>query len=99
MLTGDFQGIAGRRWSTGSCAVVHQPYFFPWLGYLSKLCFCDIFVVLDNVYFTKRQYLDRTRIIDMHGDVSWLSLPTGQNFNRAICDVVLHPPTVVVSQI
>jgi len=76
----------------GISAVIHQPYFLPWLGCFSKLCFCDVFVVLDNVHFTKQHFLDRTRIIDMHGQIAWLSLPTGQNLGRPIAEVGLRPP-------
>jgi hypothetical protein len=61
----------------------------PWLGYFSKLAFCNVFVVLDNVEFTKGQYLDRTRVINTHGDVGWLSLQTGQNFKLPISQVEL----------
>src|SRR5262245_3474840 len=79
---------AGRR----KVGVIHQPYFAPWLGYFSKLSFCDVFVVLDRVQFTKRHFLDRTRITNMHGEVAWLSLPTGQNLRVPIADVHLRPP-------
>lgn len=72
--------------------VIHQPYFLPWLGYFSKLCFCDVFVVLDRVHFTKRHLLDRTRITNMHGQIAWLSLPTGQNLATPIAEVRLRPP-------
>ena len=60
--------------------VIHQPYFLPWLGYFSKLAFCDALVVLDDVDFRKRHYYDRTRIIDMHGQPTWINLPVGQNY-------------------
>jgi len=73
-------------------AVIHQPYFLPWLGYFSKLAFCDLFVILDNVHYTKQHYLDRTRIVNMHGEIAWLSLPTGQNLGRDISQVKLRPP-------
>jgi len=76
----------------GCTAVIHQPYFLPWLGYFSKLCFCDVLVLLDNVHFSKQHYIDRTKIIDMHGQVTWLSLPTGQNPGIPIRDVALRPP-------
>lgn len=78
--------------SYNKVGVIHQPYFMPWLGYFSKLCFCHVFVVLDRVHFTKRHFLDRTRIINMHGEVAWLSLPTGQNLAVPIADVRLRPP-------
>jgi len=62
----------------------------PWLGYLSKLAHSDVFVILDNVQFRKRHFYDRTQIIDMHGNVSWLRLPVGENFGTLCLNVKLH---------
>lgn len=59
---------------------MHQSYFLPWLGYLSKLPFADKFIVLDNVNFTKGFYHDRTKYVNVDGEIKWLSLPIGQNF-------------------
>jgi len=73
-------------------AAIHQSYFLPWLGYFSKLAFSDIFVVLDNVLFRKRHYFDRTRIVNMHGEIRWLSLPVGQNFGKKCNEVYVSPP-------
>jgi len=73
-------------------ATIHQAYFIPWLGYFSKLAFSDIFVVLDNVQFRKRHYFDRTRIVNMHGEIRWLSLPVGENFRKKCYEVHVKTP-------
>ncbi len=71
---------------------IHQAYFIPWLGYFSKLAFSDVFVVLDNVLFRERHYFNRTRIVNMHGQIHWLSLPVGQNFKKNCNEVVCSSP-------
>ena len=70
-------------------ATIHQPYFLPWLGYFSKLSRSDTFIVLDNVLFRKRHYMDRTRIINMHGQPSWLGLPIGDQYRTPISAINL----------
>ena len=70
-------------------AVIHQPYFLPWMGFFSKLALVDTFIALDDVAFRKRHYQDRTRILNMRGEVSWLSLPTGENLGARLMDVEL----------
>jgi hypothetical protein len=70
-------------------AVIHQAYFLPWLGYFSKLVFADAFIVLDDVQFRKRFYHDRTQIMDMHGNVTWIGLPVGEHFGVWCKNVLL----------
>ena len=67
--------------------VIHQPYFIPWMGYFSKLSYSDIFVCLDNAQFRKRHLFDRTKIINMHGQITWLSLPVGEKLG-ILCNQV-----------
>lgn len=60
--------------------VIHQSYFLPWLGYFSKLCYADKFILLDDSKFSKGGYQDRTKYVATDGIVRWLSIPIGQNF-------------------
>ncbi|MFX1507336.1 MAG: WbqC family protein [Promethearchaeota archaeon] len=41
---------------------IHQPNYFPWLGYFNKIYCSDVFVFHDNVKFTKRSLTKRTLI-------------------------------------
>ena len=72
--------VSGAHRPGPTRVVIHQSYFLPWLGYLSKLARTDVFVVLDDVYFRKRHYFDRTKITDMHGNLRWLGLPLGERY-------------------
>ncbi|WP_280701042.1 WbqC family protein [Kitasatospora sp. GP82] len=59
------------------CAV-HQPNLLPRLSTLAKVFAADVWVVLDDVQFARRDYQHRTRLADL-GDAQrwrWLSLPT-----------------------
>lgn len=60
------------------CAI-HQPNFFPWLPFFSKIKQSDIFVFLDNVDYPKSgnsmgSWVNRVKI-DMHGKDTWYFCP------------------------
>lgn len=83
--------MVGRR----VCAI-HQPNFLPRLSTLAKLFTADIWVVLDDVQFTRRDYQHRCRLADPSSIASqqWLTLPVRLPLGRAtaISDVrVLEP--------
>ncbi len=61
--------------------VIHQPNFLPWLGYFAKLVYAERLVVLDNVMFSKRKHIDRVQIINSDGNLIWIGLPVGENYN------------------
>ncbi len=60
--------------------VIHQPNFLPWLGYFAKLVYAEKLIVLDNVLFSKRKHIDRVQIISAEGEIIWIGLPIGQNY-------------------
>ena len=56
---------------------IHQPLYFPWLGYLDRMAKSDLFVVLDHVQFERRNYQNRTSIL-LEGEPRWLTVPVVQ---------------------
>jgi len=42
---------------------IMQPYFFPYIGYFQLMKYVDIFVVYDNIKYTKKGWINRNRIL------------------------------------
>ena len=42
---------------------IMQPYFFPYIGYWQLINYCDVFVVYDNIQFTKKGWIKHNRIL------------------------------------
>ena len=60
---------------------IHQPLFFPWLGYLDRMARADLFVVLDHVQFERANYQNRARIL-LDGAPRWLTVPVLQRSQK-----------------
>jgi hypothetical protein len=56
---------------------IHQPTFFPWLGYFDRMDASDLFVILDHVQFERRNYQNRT-LIRLEDESRWLTVPVVQ---------------------
>ncbi|WP_369380419.1 WbqC family protein [Streptomyces sp. cg36] len=78
-----------------SCAI-HQPNFLPRLSTLAKLYAADVWIVLDDVQFARRDYQHRARLaaLDDASRRQWLSLPVHLPHGRAthIRDMRLADP-------
>jgi len=68
---------------------IMQPYFFPYLGYFQLLYSVDKFVVLDDVGFIKRGWINRNQIL-VNGMPALFTIPVKQSgSSQLICDVEL----------
>jgi hypothetical protein len=65
-------------------AAIHQPNLFPRMATLAKLCAADIWIVLDDVQFTRRDYQHRARLgcLADPSTQQWLSLSVTLPFGR-----------------
>lgn len=54
---------------TGRTAVISQPTYLPWIGYLRLVAAADVFVFLDDVQFARRSWQSRNRILGPQGEV------------------------------
>ena len=66
-----------------------QSNFIPWRGYFDFIATVDLFVFLDEVQFTKRDWRTRNLIKTAHG-TRWLSVPVKDGRrSRLICETEL----------
>lgn len=68
--------------ATSKIVAIHQPNFFPWLGYFNKLARADVFIVLDNVQFPKTggTWMNRVRLL-VNGEPDWISMPMVRSYH------------------
>ncbi|MBU1427036.1 MAG: WbqC family protein [Gammaproteobacteria bacterium] len=70
---------------------IMQPYFFPYLGYWQLLAAVDTLVLLDDVNYINRGWINRNRIA-LNGEPTWLTVPLrGASQNKLICDIEIAP--------
>lgn len=53
---------------------IMQPYFMPYIGYFQLIAAVDLFIVYDNIKYTKKGWINRNRILRDGADVM-VSLP------------------------
>ncbi|HEU4656674.1 MAG TPA: WbqC family protein [Capillimicrobium sp.] len=67
-MPGDGAAGAGRR------VAIVQSNYIPWKGYFDLVAGVDLFVLLDEVQYTKRDWRNRNRIKTAQG-AQWLTVP------------------------
>lgn len=53
---------------------IMQPYFLPYIGYFQLIAAVDVFVVYDNIKYTKNGWINRNRML-LNGSDAMFSLP------------------------
>lgn len=69
-------------------AVISQPTYLPWLGYLRLVAAADVFVFLDDVQFARRSWQSRNRILGPQGEVL-LTVPVRKQPRETLISDVL----------
>ena len=53
---------------------IMQPYFFPYIGYFQLIAAVDLFILYDNIKYTKKGWISRNRLLQ-NGEDAMFSLP------------------------
>ncbi len=68
-----------------------QSNYIPWKGYFDIIHDVDVFVFLDDVQYTVRDWRNRNLIKTPNG-LQWLTIPVGTDRNRKIYEVKISDP-------
>lgn len=73
---------------------IHQPMYLPWCGLFDRIYRCDIFVVFDNVPYSKNYFINRNKIKTSNGWL-WLTIPvlTKGSFGELIKNIKINNNT------
>ena len=70
---------------------IMQPYFLPYIGYYQLIASVDLFVVYDNIKYTKKGWINRNRMLQNGKDVMF-SLPLKSDSDYLdVCERQLAP--------
>ena len=66
---------------------IHQPEHFPYMGFFQKMSDADLFVILDDVQYTKGNFQNRNKFLNKNGVEEWFgvqveSKATKKNINQ-----------------
>ena len=61
---------------------IHQPNFFPWLGYFAKIASSDVFIFFDDVQFPKTGGVWSNRVkLMISGEARWVTAAIDRNYH------------------
>ncbi|WP_054031285.1 WbqC family protein [Desulfatitalea tepidiphila] len=68
---------------------ISQPRYLPWLGYFHRIAASDLFIYLDTVQYTPRDWENRNKVKTSQG-AAWLTVPVKARYR-------CHIPQVIIS--
>ncbi len=69
---------------------IHQPYFFPYIGYWQLIHAVDRFVIHDDVNYIKQGWVNRNRLL-LNNEIAYITLPLHQaSRSKKIRELTLH---------
>lgn len=53
---------------------IHQINYLPWMGYFNKIAKSDVFILMDEVQMTDGGMMQRNRVLNKNGEISFLTV-------------------------
>jgi len=67
---------------------IHQPEHFPYLGFFQKMQAADLFVILDDVQYTKNNFQNRNKFLNLNGVDEWFTVEVESKANTKLINQV-----------
>jgi hypothetical protein len=67
---------------------IHQPEHFPYLGFFQKMEAADLFVVLDDVQFTRGNFQNRNKLKNKNGFDEWFTIQLEPDSNKKLINKI-----------
>lgn len=77
---------------------IHQPEFFPYLGFFEKALASDIFIFLDDVDYKKNNFQNRNKFI-CDGMIKWLGVQVKRGNSKKLRDYYISDDQVFLNKI
>lgn len=68
---------------------IHQLHYLPWLRYVEKIVHSDVFVVLDDIQFSKNGWQNRNRLKTAAGS-TLLTVPVRARAGQSLDEIRIH---------
>jgi hypothetical protein len=73
---------------------IHQPEHFPYLGFFQKMQSADLFVILDDVQYTKENFQNRNKFLNKNGVEEYFTIELESDaIKKLIKDVLVNDKT------
>lgn len=66
-----------------------QSCYIPWKGYFDIIRHADVFIIYDDIAYSKNNWRNRNQIKTPQG-IQWLTIPVHHTLNTRICDVTVN---------
>jgi hypothetical protein len=71
---------------------IHQPEHFPYMGFFQKMEAADLFIILDDVQYTKNNFQNRNKFINTNNVDEWFTVGLESHPNRKLIkDIHVSP--------
>jgi len=68
---------------------IHQPEHFPYMGFFQKMESADLFVILDDVQYTKNNFQNRNKFLNKNGVEEWFTVELEQHASSKLIKDIL----------